>query len=61
MPDKADAPMIDDGLAPPLPQPRTMQLVARPGGARIFAITGAGLVAFPGREMLVLGPAFWSQ
>src|SRR5690606_18297829 len=50
-PSPADAPMIDDGLAP-LPQPRTMQLVARLVGrcpsrlTRFFTNTGVELFTF---------------
>ncbi|MDT1060561.1 TIGR01620 family protein [Paracoccus sp. CPCC 101403] len=51
-PSPADAPMIDDGLSPAMPQPRTMQLVARIAGAgpspltRFFLNTGAALLTF---------------
>ncbi|QRZ13524.1 TIGR01620 family protein [Paracoccus methylovorus] len=51
-PSPADAPMIDDGLASPLPQPRTMQLVARLVGrgpsrlTRFFINTGVALFTF---------------
>ncbi|WP_082658152.1 YcjF family protein [Paracoccus sp. MKU1] len=50
-PSPADAPMIDDGLTP-LPQPRTMQLVARLVGrgpsrlTRFFINTGVALFTF---------------
>lgn len=51
-PSPADAPVIDDGMAPPLPQPRTMQLVTRLVGAgpsrltRFFINTGVALFTF---------------
>jgi putative membrane protein len=52
LPSPADAPMIDDGLASALPQPRTMQLVTRLVGGgptrltRFFINTGVALFSF---------------
>ncbi|MFT4014183.1 MAG: TIGR01620 family protein [Paracoccus sp. (in: a-proteobacteria)] len=51
-PSPADAPMIDEGLPPGAPQPRTMQMVARLVGAgpsrltRFFINTGLALFTF---------------
>jgi len=51
-PSPADAPMIEDGPAAPLPQPRTMQLVARLVGrgpsrlTRFFVNSGVALFTF---------------
>ncbi len=51
-PSPADAPMIDDGLPPGLPQPRSMQLVARLVGSgpspltRFFVNSGVALFSF---------------